>query len=543
WLLKGRALPCGNACASAKRARAFGAAVGALSLDDEGNGSMGVCPYPPDVLQFAAEQPKYAARVERQLRQFFKMVSEARQAGIATAAGEGVAGDDTVLVASPLPDDGSGTPAGEAGSQPAAGSGDSGARAGVWGSLRKAKPRSAVSKVRGGGGVSQGGARITPSALHFEPQPKGRRAFLHALAEAYGCTSKSHAHEPKRYVQVLPPAASLGELTQQGQGDAAAADENGAGRGVALSTTLDSDVTPARVVKALQAAAAGTHAASAAPAADGTGGGWRLPLPGWLLPLPSMSLASAVERYGPAAGGPTSATGRSHPAEPHVREMDPADVGLLLHLYNFKRLPAGGPLNGSTVGRWVMDVQGCGAGQLPTVHALDDRNAVLAFPSVGLATRALNTLGSPVALDKYGVPFALRRWGVGVDTALSGVPLQAIGEDGLPISAAGPGGAPSSRPGKVQVVPGAWRGGPTRSGTAPAASATSRPTSGASWASAAAQSAAATPPVPPPSGPPAPATTALPGRSGARWGSQRRSGGLSGAAPARRTAQPDNSAW
>jgi len=203
-------------------------------------------------------------------------------------------------------------------------------------------------------------------------------------------------------------------------------------------------VTPS-VVQAALAAVRSAQKGSAASAAttpprpDGSGGGWMLPFPTWLVPVPALSVPEALSRYGaklgisPGPGGATMAasSARAHPMEPHVRDMHPEDHGRMVHLHGFKRLAAGGQLNADTVGHWLSQVLGAGGSGAagPLVSKLDDRNAVLTFPSVGLAGRALDSLTSDV-IDKYSIPFQVRLWGVGVPAVLQGVPLAEIDEDG-----------------------------------------------------------------------------------------------------------------
>ncbi len=232
WLMAGRVLPCGDSCASASRARAFGAAAG-VGPGEELDGSGGVCPYAAELLLFAKDQPKYVARVERQMRQFLSMVAEAERIKSGTTplgedqgdeGGAGALDDDSVLIASPK------SPGG-----------------GVWGGngrvpTTKVKPRSATQSAMqrhaaSRSVLSQNGAQISAGGLHFDPQPKGRRAFLHQLAEAYGCDTESHGSEPKRYVRVKPPS----KVALAGA------------PGVPIWLPLDMDVTPAVVQAALGA--------------------------------------------------------------------------------------------------------------------------------------------------------------------------------------------------------------------------------------------------------------------------------------------------
>ncbi len=197
-----------------------------------------------------------------------------------------------------------------------------------------------------------------------------------------------------------------------------------------------------------------------------------LPFPVWLVPVPALSVPEALSRYGAKFGivsGPGGATmsrtsARAHPMEPHVREMHPEDHGRLVHLHGFKRLAAGGQLNADTVNHWLAQVLGTsGSGAAaPLVNALDDRNAVLTFPSVGLAGRALDSL-TPDVIDKYAVPFQLRLWGVGVPAVLQGVPVSEINEEGE----VGPTRVAPPAPQEGTTVIRGWGGGSRTSQPAP----------------------------------------------------------------------------
>lgn len=287
-----------------------------------------------------------------------------------------------------------------------------------------------------GTSVSMGSmqGRVQGDSVDTQPLPKPGRAFMHTLAELWGCTSASYDPEGKRYVRVT-----------RGQGTrSSAAGASTDGAVTRMTTIVPSTPTPSgtdlssigrpvsyggpivvpsltlvQAVEELKRAKAAAAAGSSAGPSTGTFTASASNKAGFAAFRLGETGQSAGRRAFASSEGSAltvaasaSIGSGSYPGEPSVDAMDPSLIGCVIFVGGIRRSTKESAIKA------FLAAYGGDALLNGRVQRLDDHALTITFSTQGLAERALSAARAGQAkggADSMGLPgMRIRYWGVGV---------------------------------------------------------------------------------------------------------------------------------